>query len=176
MDLQGADVERAAVPAEGPLGIQLQQHLGQAVIGRALLGPAGHVAQHLAGFLHGERDAVFAERGAQAPHVAEHVVAARNAVQEAERSAWGDGLLPGWSDSSDGTWMVGGAARAEPIHAPARSKAVTAASLGECCVGCGMARMARTPSLPVRAVRIVSIPPDFAPADGKLAAIWLAMS
>ena len=76
VDLQGADVERAAVPAEGPSGIQLQQHLGQAVIGRTLFGSAGHVAQHLAGFLQREGDAVFAQLRAQAPHVAEHVVAA----------------------------------------------------------------------------------------------------
>ena len=118
VDLQGADVEGAAVPAEGALGIQLQQHLGQAVIGRALLGAAGHVAQHLAGFLQREGDAVFAERCAQPPHVAEHVVAARDAVHEAERPAYRRGCCsPGWSCSSVGTWIGGrgGESRADPM-------------------------------------------------------------
>ena len=89
-----ADVEGAAVPAEGALGVELQQHLRQAVIVRALLGAAGDVAQHLAGLLQREGDAVLAERRAQPPHVAEQVVAARDAVEETERPAELPSLLP----------------------------------------------------------------------------------
>ncbi len=85
--LERARVERAAVPAERAHGIELEQHRRQPVIVGALAVAAADIAEHFAGFLQGERHAVLAEEGAQAPHVAEEKIAALERAEEAERAA-----------------------------------------------------------------------------------------
>ena len=50
VNLQGADIEQAAVQTEGALRVHLQRRGGEAVIGRALTDAAGCIAQDLAGF------------------------------------------------------------------------------------------------------------------------------
>ncbi len=93
--LQRADVEQAAIPAKGALGVELHDHLRQAVVLGACLGTAGGIAQNLAGFLERQRDAVFREIGAQAEQVAQQVVALLQAAQEAAETlaAIGAGLV-----------------------------------------------------------------------------------
>ena len=112
MDLQRAGVEQATIPSEGPVGLELQCHLRQAVIGSASFGSAGDVAQHFTGLLQGEGNAVLGQFRAEAPHITEHETAARYAVEEAERTVI-EGP-PGSNVSSVGIWIVGGAASPGP--------------------------------------------------------------
>lgn len=86
VNLQCADVEGAAIPAEGALRIHLQNHLGEPVVSEALLEAASDITEHFAGFLHGEGDAVLAQEGAEAPHVAEQEVAPRYPREKPERA------------------------------------------------------------------------------------------
>ena len=83
MDLQGADVEQAAVEAEGARRVQLEDDLGEAVVVGAAADAAGGVAEDFTGFLNGERDAVGAELGAQAEEVAEQEVGAFEVAEDA---------------------------------------------------------------------------------------------
>jgi hypothetical protein len=75
VDLQGARLHGAALPAQRLAGVEAQPHGGEPVIVGALMDAAGDVAQHLADLLQAEGDAVAPERRAQAPHVAEQRVA-----------------------------------------------------------------------------------------------------
>ncbi len=84
VDVQDAHVEQTAVMPERAVGVDLQHHLRQAVVDEALLCAARDVAQRFAGFLQGQRDAVLAQVGAQAPHVAQQVAAAVDAVEKTE--------------------------------------------------------------------------------------------
>ena len=87
MDLQGTDIHRAAIQTEGPLRVHLQQQLRQPVVVEALSRAARDIAEQLTRLLQGQRDAGLAEQRPQPPHVAEHVAAARNPVEEAEHPA-----------------------------------------------------------------------------------------
>ena len=58
-DIPGADVERAALPAEGALGVEADAHQGHAVVAGAALDPAGDVAPDLVDVLQPERDAII---------------------------------------------------------------------------------------------------------------------
>ena len=61
MKVQRADVEQPAIISEGAVGVDLQDHLRQAVIGRSAMVAACGVAQGFAGFLNGQRRPVLTE-------------------------------------------------------------------------------------------------------------------
>ncbi len=70
---QRAGIERAALPAERLLRIELQIQRGQPVTRGAALHPASHVAQHLVGGLQADTDPVPAERSPQAANIPEQI-------------------------------------------------------------------------------------------------------
>ena len=74
MDLQGADVEQASVPAEGALRVELQDRLRQTVVIGASANAARCVAQHLARLLDSQRHTVAGELGTQAEEVTQQEV------------------------------------------------------------------------------------------------------
>ena len=84
MDLQRADVERAAVPAEGALGIHLQRHLGQAVVGRPCLAPPVTLPSTSLVSC-SAKDMPYWPAAGAVPTCRRAGAAARDAVQEAER-------------------------------------------------------------------------------------------
>ena len=94
MNLERADVEQPAIHPKGALRIELQDHLRQSVVDETLFGAAADIAKQFARFLHGEGHAVSAEEGAQAPHVAQHIAAARYALEKPQRPRRGRSRLP----------------------------------------------------------------------------------
>ncbi len=74
MNLQRADVELAARQAERFLRIELDGRCRHTVVGCAAREAAAKVAENFAGFGNGKRHAVLAEPGAQAAHIAEHLL------------------------------------------------------------------------------------------------------
>ncbi len=50
MNLKAADIKSTAMKVKGPLRIQLENHLGQAIVIEALFDTARYVAKYLAGF------------------------------------------------------------------------------------------------------------------------------
>src|SRR4029077_12371019 len=75
MNLQSADVEGAALPAESLLRIQPQAHLGQAFRDGTLLDAAREIAQRLARFLKAEVYPIRPKPRAKPTHVAQQVAA-----------------------------------------------------------------------------------------------------
>ena len=85
MDLQRTDVERAAVPTERPLRVELQHRLRQPVIIGAVMHAARDVAEDLARLLQCDGDAVLAQCAAQPEHVAEQEVGPVQSLKKAGR-------------------------------------------------------------------------------------------
>lgn len=79
-DVHGAQVERAAIPAERLGGVELDRQRGQRVIGRAPLQPARDIAHHLLDIGQADGDAVIRERGTQATHVTQKLVPLQNTL------------------------------------------------------------------------------------------------
>ena len=88
MDIKRTDVERAAIPAEGPLGIELQVGLRQPVIDEALLDAAGHVPEDFTGLDNIQRHPRVAQQRTDAAHVAQQQAgAAERGTEAADRIA-----------------------------------------------------------------------------------------
>ena len=83
MKIQRAYVEETAVPTERPLGVELQDRLGEAVVLGGVPKAARDIAKDFAGFLHRKGNAVPAEKRAKTEHIAEQEIAALEFAEEA---------------------------------------------------------------------------------------------